>query len=60
MKTMLARSERTDPDDARRLAAAAYMIAKFRAMPPELASAELLVHPTIRPGVRAAETSAAR
>ncbi len=57
---MLARSERTDPDDARRLAAAAYMIAKFRAMPPELASAELLVHPTIRPGVRAAETSAAR
>lgn len=50
---MLARSERTDPADARRLAAAAYSIATFCAMPPELAAAELLAHPTIRPGMQA-------
>jgi hypothetical protein len=52
VKSMLARSDRTDPGDARRLAAAAYSIATFCAMPPEQAAAELLSHPTIRPGMQ--------
>lgn len=53
VKAMLARSQRTDPGDAQRLAAAAYSVATFSAMPPELAAAELLAHPTIRPSMQA-------
>jgi hypothetical protein len=53
VKTMLAVSPRTDPDDARRLAAAACMVGRFRALPAELAAGELLVHPTVRPSMKA-------
>jgi hypothetical protein len=59
VKAMLARSARTDPADAKRLAAAASMVAKFRAMDPALAAAELLVHPAVRPGIKAVGARAA-
>ena len=59
VKAMLARSARTDPVDAKRMAAAACSVAKFRAMAPELAAAELLVHPAVRPGTKADVRAAA-
>ena len=53
VNSMLAVSPRTDPADAERMAAAACLVARIRELPPPLAAAELLVHPTIRPGLKA-------
>jgi hypothetical protein len=60
VNSMLAASPRTDPVDAERMAAAACLVGRIRALPPPLAAAELLVHPTIRPGLKAEPRAAKR